>query len=187
MCHRRVIYSGTMRGPEATKTRPDASWATTIHEFVNRIFPPPVPPRTRSRHGHVSRVTREPTASPLLLLLLLLARTAPHNRPIDEKRLHGWNKLTRAEMTEYPTAITKYTVLRERAKTERKRGREREDWPENHSRFETRAFTHRACRLVYYFIIRVSSRNVEHGWVGEGRKIGIANLYWFTDHLCNSC
>lgn len=119
MCRRRVIYSGTMRGPEATKTRPDASWATTIHEFVNRIFPPPVPPRTRSRHGHVSRVTREPTASPLLLLLLLLARTAPHNRPIDEKRLHGWNKLTRAEMTEYPTAITKYTVLRERAKTER--------------------------------------------------------------------
>lgn len=44
-------------------------------------------PRTRLRHGHVSRVTRGPPS--------LLARTAPHNRPIDEKRLHGWNKLSR--------------------------------------------------------------------------------------------
>lgn len=69
---------------------------------------------TRSRLTSHARTHRSPPP-----LLLLLARTAPHNRPIDEKRLHGWNKLTRAEMTEYPTAITKYTVLRERAKTER--------------------------------------------------------------------
>lgn len=80
-----VIYSGTMRGRGDKDT--DASWATTIHEFVNRIFPPV--PRVHGYDTVTSRESREVTPPSLL------ARTAPHNRPIDEKRLHGWNKLSR--------------------------------------------------------------------------------------------
>lgn len=65
-----VIYSGTMRGRGDKDT--DASWATTIHEFVNRIFPPV--PRVHGYDTVTSRESREVPPPSLHVPLPIIGR-----------------------------------------------------------------------------------------------------------------